>query len=363
MNENNAKRIFYEDSREKKRTAIGIHNRASRRGYIKGGIRTAYDFMTAKERKKLNGEVKVYNMYDNYKDIKNCNLDEILKKNDNDIKNILTIVKSNNTCSVICKRFNISNGKLYNLYKKYGVTYNVGGSNHISKKGAPNINLAEVLIPKEKFKLMDTIQKGEYIRNITDKYKISLSKIAEFMNTTKASIAYYIQAYDKKKNTIKNIQPMYKNLIQIESNKQKTFDVEQQEEIVKGNIEKNNIKNIDDIKENNEIIEIEQMKEEPEIEVTEQNNTLIKSEKIKEQNEERLKEKIAELENTNSNLAEKNKELTNRLSALADNLTTTFKIELNGEYTKEDLSGRLLSLSNMMIDNNTYKVKIVLEEI
>ena len=65
----NIEKIFMDDIRQKKRTARGVYGRASRRGYIKGGVKTQWDYMTRKEKNKLNGDVKVYNMYEKYNEI------------------------------------------------------------------------------------------------------------------------------------------------------------------------------------------------------------------------------------------------------------------------------------------------------
>jgi hypothetical protein len=120
--DNDVKRIFSDDSRQKKRIGIGIHARASRRGYIRGGIRTQYDFLTSKQKKLLNGEVRISNMYEQYKNLENCDLNEILAtKTKVEIKGILNTIRENNTCKDICSALHISNGKLYSLYKKYEI--------------------------------------------------------------------------------------------------------------------------------------------------------------------------------------------------------------------------------------------------
>lgn len=55
-------KMLEKENREKKRTAIGVFKRASRRGYLRGGMKTPYDFMTKAEKDCLNGEVVCYNL-------------------------------------------------------------------------------------------------------------------------------------------------------------------------------------------------------------------------------------------------------------------------------------------------------------
>lgn len=59
----NIERLLKEDSREKKKIGRGVFNRASRKGFIKGGVKTPYDYMNRYERNQLNSEEEVYNMY------------------------------------------------------------------------------------------------------------------------------------------------------------------------------------------------------------------------------------------------------------------------------------------------------------
>lgn len=60
----NIEKIFLDDIREKKRTGNGVFSRTGKGvKHHMSGIKTPYDFMKAKERRKLNGEVVVSNMY------------------------------------------------------------------------------------------------------------------------------------------------------------------------------------------------------------------------------------------------------------------------------------------------------------
>ena len=115
---------FYRDVRDKKKVSCGVYHRASRKGYIKGGVKTQYDFMSRKERKMLNGEVRVMNIYEEYKDIKKCpTIEEIEKMDKTKAKNVLTFIKGQHTVKALTEHYKISCGTLYNLYREYGVQF------------------------------------------------------------------------------------------------------------------------------------------------------------------------------------------------------------------------------------------------
>lgn len=139
--------IFISDCREKKRIASNIHKRASRLGFIRGGVRTQYDYMSSKERKKLNGVVKVSNMYENPSNLPSYK--ELVSMEFDDAKRILGIAKSKFTNNQLIKHWSISTGKLYNTFEKYGLHKRNEGSKprrinkekEISKKGQQELAL------------------------------------------------------------------------------------------------------------------------------------------------------------------------------------------------------------------------------
>lgn len=159
-------RIFITDVIEKKKSGRGIFNRASRKGYIKGGVKTPSDFLTRKEIKKLNGEVVISNMYSEYDKIENCNLNEILSKSENEIKGILSYIKNNHTGNKISKQFGVSIGKLYSVYEKYGV-YKKESKKETIKKEYINF------ISKEELMKLSDYEKGKYFKGLINRgYKI-----------------------------------------------------------------------------------------------------------------------------------------------------------------------------------------------
>lgn len=304
--DNDITRLFNEDSREKKRTAVGIHSRASRRGYIRGGIKTPSDFLTNKEKKKLSGEVKVYSMYESYKNLENCNLKEILKMDNNAIKNILTVIKENNTCSVICKGLNISNGKLYTLYRKYDVEFERKDKRPEYEKAVDPKKVLDV----SKFNLLDSIQKGKYVSETIEKLNISLGMLAKHWGMNKNTLAYYSTRFKKINNKkLKVPQEEIVNEVALTATNEATqtqFPVLSEQE-------------------HNELVD--------------------------------LKKEIEEVRNENKKLVE------SLIAYSKDNSFKGLKININGEYNKKDLSDRLLSLDGIMMENRKYKVEFSLEEL
>jgi len=257
--------------------------------------------LSNKEKKKLNGEVRIFSMYDEYKNLENCNLDEILNKDDNTIKNILTVIKANNTCSDICSSLSISNGKLYELYKEYGVEY--------KKKPVRNkeLKLEDEAISIERFSLMDSLSKGKYIVELIERLNISISTLAKFWDVNKNSLSYYIGQYRKKlvaKSRVKS-----KSLPQVPSNVIKEIATDTS---------------------------------------------------CEPSNEDLLNKKILELEGENRKLIDNIISISKDNN---ENRFKGLKININGEYNKSELSDRLLSLDHMTFEDKRYRIELCLEEI
>lgn len=318
--ENDVERILRDDSRQKKRDGIGVYKRASRRGYIRGGVRTQSDFLTAKQRRNLSSEVRVYNMYEEYKNIENCDLNEILSKNDTEIKAILTIIKSNNSCKQICDQFNVSNGKLYTIYDKYEVEY---GKRPVKPKdNKDKLNNIAIMNVKD-FKKLQTIEKGNYINEIKVEHNISIVELSKHWGISKNTLNHYFS----KRN---------QSAIAAADNEQ--LEIEQ----VTNKIETDVIEDKEEIKEVQEVIEIN--------------------------NEDKLNKRIEDLENHTKDLeAEKNKLVEHILEISKKNseekVINGLNINLNGEYSKDELSTRLLSLDSITIEGARYRIKLHLEEI
>lgn len=58
-------RMFHEDIQDKKKTGRGVFSRTGKGvKHTMRGIKTPYDFMSTREKKKLNSEVRKFNMYE-----------------------------------------------------------------------------------------------------------------------------------------------------------------------------------------------------------------------------------------------------------------------------------------------------------
>lgn len=111
--------MFDEEIRDKKRTGRGVFNKRGKGvKHVMRGIKTPYDFMKTKERKKLNGECVITNMYD-----------EIITRSEFDLKDDETK-----------KRLLIRWRELYSnkeIMKKMGITASGTFSKYINELKIP----------------------------------------------------------------------------------------------------------------------------------------------------------------------------------------------------------------------------------
>lgn len=167
---------FYRDVRDKKKVSCGVYHRASRKGYIKGGVKTQYDFMSRKERKMLNGEVRVMNIYEEYKDIKKCpSIEEIEKMDKVKAKNILTFIKGQHTVKALTEHYNISCGTLYNIYREYGVQFGNGNRKKrttIKTKKQPTEIIQEVAVTN-----VENMEVEKELRTKIEEYEKIIQKL------------------------------------------------------------------------------------------------------------------------------------------------------------------------------------------
>lgn len=108
-------KMLKRDARQQKSIGSGVFHRASRRGYIKGGIKTPYDYMSAKERKKLNGEVKTYMIYEQGIEYVKT-LDEIMEMSYDERLTYFTNIMKHYKVRDLCSKWKISTSTLYNNY-------------------------------------------------------------------------------------------------------------------------------------------------------------------------------------------------------------------------------------------------------
>lgn len=125
-NDDDIERMFNQEIRDKKRTATGIHHRASRRGYT-GTIRTQVDYLKGKAKKEYTkaGEIKVSNMYDKIENVPS--IKELEEMDYNTAKAIVHKIREKHTTKELAGYWKISGYGLYNkIFTKYGIDYKKG---------------------------------------------------------------------------------------------------------------------------------------------------------------------------------------------------------------------------------------------
>lgn len=303
----NFEKIFYQDVRDKKRTASGIHHRASRKGYVRGGIKTQSDFMTKKEKDKLNGEVKVYNMFDKYNVIENVpSLNEIERMDLNERVSLYRFLKNKYSNSVLQKHWNISSGSLYNkVYEKYNLYIpRVVKTAARDKDTIYNNNINNVPSLEEILEMPTNQAKGILI---AVKEEFTILSILNHWNISKGTLyKYYRQFKISSKQDLNNVTKKNKDIKNIEECQNKN----EQEQL---NEKTDNDSNINNSKESFTI------------------------------------EQLIDMINSIN--------MSNKMSSKG------FNIQVNGEYSKESLQNKLNSISNILEENSKYKITLSIEEI
>lgn len=164
--DNDIEKMFIDECREKKRTASGVYHRASRRGYIKGGVKTQVDFLRGKERKEYikGGPIKIMNAYDKIEGIPS--IKELEEMEFEVAKNIVKIARKNFSAKTLKTYWNISSYTLYKIiFKKYEIEVaqsnrNINANNKTSEK-VKNSSIEEV--PNKNIKTLENVGTEKYI--------------------------------------------------------------------------------------------------------------------------------------------------------------------------------------------------------
>lgn len=289
--------IFMQDVREKRKAANGVYHRASRRGYIRGGVKTQSDFMSKKEKNKLNGEVKVYNMYDKYAVIENVpQINEIEKMDYSERVNLYKFLKGRYSNTILQKHWLVSSGTLYNkVYQKYNLyTPRVTKSSPKTKGLYNNIN--EIPSINTILEMASSQRKGILT---AAKQQFPVIELSKYWNISK----YKLYSIYNDNNI----------LTQGKDNKK---------------IEKEIAITVDDEEKNISTQQID----------TDVFNQLV--------------ETINSL-----------KDVIKKDNGKSETNNTGFTIEINGQYNKKELENKLLSISNILGDEKSYKVSLKIEEI
>lgn len=295
----NIERMFQIEVRDKKRTASGVYHRASRRGYIRGGMKTPSDYLSKREKNKLNGEVKVYNMFEKYSVLENVpQINEIEKMSKNEKISLYKFLKREYSNSVLQQHWNISSGTLYSkIYKKYGL-YEPRRSTNMPKVNGLYKSIAEVPSIKAILEMTESQRKGALIAS---KEQFSINALTKHWDISKY----------------------------------KLYNIYNKHEIIKQDIV-----------------------EEPATEVitdTEINVNNVQAEVSPKQDidKDTLRSLVEEMyDNIKQDMKQEESNTTEN----------GFKIEMNGVYSKEEIENKLLAISNILNDKQ-YKISFSVKEI
>ena len=138
---NEIEKMLKKDSSNMKSIGRGVFKRASRKGFIRGGVKTPYDYMTAKQKRELNGEVKVYMLHQ--EDIKNVKpMNEILEMEPTARLKYFSEVMAAHTARNLCKHWKFSTSTLYNKYIPQ-IGYQKNSEASAKKAGRKKMNKTE----------------------------------------------------------------------------------------------------------------------------------------------------------------------------------------------------------------------------
>ncbi len=120
----NFTKFFYDDIKDKKRTASGVHSMKGKRGYV-GKLYTTSDLLKGKAKREyqnVNKKVVTYNMYD-----KLITHDEFLKLSEDEQKKHLTEYRKRFSNMEIKRHWNLNNAQYYDkTIKRLGIQTSKG---------------------------------------------------------------------------------------------------------------------------------------------------------------------------------------------------------------------------------------------
>lgn len=344
---NEIEKLLINDNVYKKRIGNNVKRRASRRGYIKGGIRTQSDYLTKKEKLELNGDVKVSNVYEDIKNIPTYN--EFREKDYALRKSILENAKKFHKTKDIAKQMGISASTLYNILSDYNITSGTGNGRYkVTKK-----ELGNYLLPDEERSLLlrgvldiakklclDTLQKGKIYVNLRVN-GVKTQDIANIMKCTNSTVSLYsndyFRAHDKGIQVDVNVRDIFTKVVKLYNIKyQVRLYKDQPIELNGGNERVVIYDNLDDIN----------IEPAPKFKDTKENIDEIIADELK-QEIERLKVQL---------------EAKERQIQSYERKTGTY-VSLSGEYTSDELEDRIIAATSIIQNQKTYKINLTLEEV
>lgn len=201
---NTAERLFYEDIRIKRKTGSGSFHKKGKgvKHGISGGIKTPYDYMTTKERKKLNGAVIVSNMY--------SLCDYELFKSYSDEKKIDILNKWRNVYKTkeIMEALGLKQHQYYKICYDLGVIEKPESEKAKEVKNPQNNNqkpnaMEDDILPWNDFNLLSNEEKLQWLEDYN--HNFNMHSVAEIWGKPINSI--YSLKYTLKKRVEKSSEP------------------------------------------------------------------------------------------------------------------------------------------------------------
>jgi predicted DNA-binding protein YlxM (UPF0122 family) len=323
-------KIFNEDIREKRKTSRGVYSRTGKRGYV-GKMKFPSDIMHSKDRRKYrgNGKVVVWNMYE---DIMEYSYFKGLPQQEQ--KKVLEGLRKKHTNKEIQTQWGLAAQSFYNLVTKLGAKKREMGNipentkldekvlTEYTKEVIP-YNLFKTLIMEQKQYLFDFYLTEMTTQELAKAWKISVSNIYNFKSRLKK---------------------------QMESGKLLPLKIELNQPTETENEDKENVEVSPQESSANPVVS-------PEISST---NPVIPSEKIEDE------QVTLQNDQSTSPLSEPIDNVTQADSQQekipARNYGTTLSFE--GEYTKEELKKKLLTMVELLEDDDRrYKMNVSFTEI
>lgn len=213
--DNDVERLFNEESRSKKRDGYGAMKRKATRGTSRKSIKFPSDYLSAKEKKKLNGEIMVSSIY---KDINKIpQWEEIKNMEEDKIYDLLKTVRSLHTGASLQKYWGIRPATHYALLEKIGLHIPKVKDKVVSKrKNAMYKNIEEVPSYDE-FLDMDLGGRIELLTQL--KKDISMSALKRHWQISQGTLYTHLYKYgvleykggsDKMKKAIENVDSQIK---------------------------------------------------------------------------------------------------------------------------------------------------------
>lgn len=231
----NIERMFKEDIKDKKRTGSNIFSRVStRKGGTNRALKTPYLFMTAKERKRLNGEVRSFNMNEilNYSDFS-----ELPKEEQ---KNLMTHWRKSFKTQDIQTQMGISRTVFYKVINNLEIPKEETNFKIEDKK---TLSDEEMRLYKDKiidyalFKRIIRVQQGELLEHYVREFG-SISSVVKVWDNADGGYLYNVRSTlrnkDKKKRKTapKVIPPTVKEEIDVKNKVVNTQNTKDELEII-----------------------------------------------------------------------------------------------------------------------------------